>query len=131
MKTATSIDSYMSPSPCAIECQRSAAEALTLLQKHQVPYLPVLDGRKLAGIVSAHTIESLAATTGVPPERLRVGDVMTRDVCVVERGAAVGDVARAMAEYAYDLAVVIDGTEVAGIFTATDALRAVAALSRR
>lgn len=125
------IESYMSLSPHTIDSHKTAGEALDLIRTHEVVYLPVVDGQKLAGVVSERDIETIAAALGVLPEELPVRDAMMRNVCVVERGAALRDVARSMAEYAYDLAVVVNKNRVVGVFTAADALRAVALLSCR
>jgi acetoin utilization protein AcuB len=51
-------------------------------------------------------------------------------VYIVSPDAPIGEVASAMAEHKYGCAVVMNGTHLAGIFTTTDALRALITLAQ-
>ncbi len=57
-----------------------------------------------------------------------VGDFILGVPYTVSPDAPLRDVARTMAEQKFGSAVVVDGDEVTGVFTTTDALRALAAV---
>jgi acetoin utilization protein AcuB len=84
----------------------------------------VLDGGRLAGILSqrdAYFVETLA---GTDPAKVAVEEAMSTDVYTVTPETPLIDVARAMADHKYGCAVVAQGAHVVGIFTTVDALRA-------
>jgi acetoin utilization protein AcuB len=60
-----------------------------------------------------------------------VEEAMTAQPFTVPPDAALEDVARAMAEQKYGSAVVVDKGAVVGLFTTTDALRALSSMLRR
>jgi CBS domain-containing protein len=68
---------------------------------------------------------------GVDTIDASVGDAMSEDVYVVGREHSVRDVAGKMAENKHDVAIVLDGEGVAGIFTAVDGLRALSLLLKQ
>jgi acetoin utilization protein AcuB len=93
-----------------------------------VRHLPVLDGGKLAGILSQRDLFFVETLRDVDPAKVPVEDAMTRDVYVVPPERPLGEVAAMMVERKYGCAVVVRGAKVVGIFTTNDALRVLAGI---
>jgi CBS domain-containing protein len=55
---------------------------------------------------------------------------MTADVYVTSPNASLAEVAATMAEHKYGCAVIVDGKDVAGVFTTVDALHALSTVLR-
>jgi acetoin utilization protein AcuB len=120
----TTVAEFMTPSPHTIGDDQSLAHAHEMMRGHKIRHLPVLHGGKLVGVLSLgdlHLIETLGDTD---LEHIQVEDAMTPDPYVVPPDADLRDVASTMASHKYGTAIVARGSTVVGIFTTTDALRA-------
>jgi acetoin utilization protein AcuB len=84
----------------------------------------VLEGGKLAGILSQRDALLVETLRDVDPATTAVEEAMTTDVYVVAPDTPLEEVAGAMADHKYGCAVVVDEDRVVGIFTTVDALRA-------
>jgi acetoin utilization protein AcuB len=98
------------------------------MRDHGVRHLPVLDGGKLAGLISQRDLYFYEALGATDPEAVMVDEAMSQETFSVRPEANVEEVALEMAEHKYGCAVVMDGVHVVGVFTTTDALRALAEL---
>jgi len=97
----------------------SCRDVQRLMHEHSIRHLPVLDGGRLAGIVSDRDVRSAAGTLTASARQL-----MTPDPVTVTPGTRVEHAARLMLEHRFGaLPVVADGV-VVGIVTYTDLLRA-------
>jgi CBS domain-containing protein len=108
------------------------------LARFRFHHLPVVDGRKLVGILSQR--DMLRATvSGVDPsafarareasflERTFVRDVMRTDVATVQPDTSIADAARRMREARIGALPVVDGERnLLGIVTENDMLRVIA-----
>jgi|CZKU01.1.fsa_nt_gi acetoin utilization protein AcuB len=117
----------MTPAPTTIGCAQSLEAASKKMRRLKLRHLPVLDGGKLAGILSQRDVYFVETIGGVDPTAVRVDEAMSVDVYSVPPETPLAQVAHEMAEHKYGCAVVMDGTHLIGIFTAVDALRLVAA----
>jgi acetoin utilization protein AcuB len=132
MKTAPhahAICHFMSPAPLTIGSAQSLEQAHALMRAHRVRHLPVLRGSKLVGIVSQRDLMLIEALPGVDAREVPVEDAMTTDVYAVAPTTSVSDVANEMADRKLGSAIVRDGERVVGVFTVTDACRALAKLT--
>lgn len=111
----------------SIAAHGSARQAADLMARLGVRHLPATVDGRIAGLVrqcDLHAIEAL------DPERfdaLAVREVMGLDLLFVSPTALVATVVETMAEQRYDHAIVLEGKELLGVFTVTDALRLLAA----
>lgn len=120
---------YMTALPETIEEDLRLADAKDRMFDLGIRHLPVLHDGKLVGILSQRDIaiaESLAtnAYADIP-----VRKVMTPVPFTCGPNAHVEAVAREMAQHHYGSAIVVDPShpsQVVGVFTTTDALRALA-----
>ena len=116
---------WMTPCPLTIEASEPLSTARTRMRDNEVRHLPVLRGDRLVGILSQRDLHLLETLGGVDRELvLAVEDAMTPAPFVVERRAKLEDVASVMVEKGYGSAIVVEDARVVGVFTTTDALRA-------
>jgi acetoin utilization protein AcuB len=123
---------YMTPFPYSIDVGAPLAEARTFLRERQIHHLPVTRDGTLAGILTDRDIKlALGPDLDSPPEReLSVRDVFQPESYVVDASDLLEDVAAAMAERHIGSALVTRGGKLVGIFTTTDACRALARVLR-
>lgn len=123
---------FMTPFPFSIEIGAPLSEAHAFLRERQIRHLPVTRNGELAGILTDRDIKlALGPDLGSPPEReLRVDDVYQPEIYVVEAAERLEDVAATMAERHVGSALVTRSGKLVGIFTSTDACRALARVLR-
>ncbi len=117
---------FMSVCTQSIRHDAPLARAHQLMREHHVRHLPVLDGGVLVGIVSDRDLRFIETLRDVDDTRVAVEEAMTREPYFVTPDTPLSQVAGQMAEHKYGCAVVMDGMRVVGMFTTTDALRALA-----
>jgi acetoin utilization protein AcuB len=119
---------FMTPFPYSIDIEAPLGEAHAFLRARRIRHLPVTRNGELAGILTDRDIKlALGPDLDSPPEReLRVADVFQPETYVVDAGERLEDVAAAMAERHVGSALVTRGGKLVGIFTTTDACRALA-----
>ncbi len=130
LKPAT-VGDYTTRAAHTIAPHCTLEEAHRLMRELTVRHLPVLDGGKVVGIVSQRDLHLIETLRDVDPAKVEVGEAMTEDPFIVEPEALLTDVAHTMAERHLGAALVRSRGEVVGIFTTTDALRALAELTHR
>ena len=116
-----------------VEARESLAAASMRLASDSGGCLVVTDGGRLAGVLTPADARAAGPST-VPSlavhewpaftSRLTVADAMRRDPVVVPPDATPGDAARALRTRGHRAAIVVDGSEVVGVVTATDLLGA-------
>jgi acetoin utilization protein AcuB len=119
---------FMTPFPYSIDIEAPLAEAHAFLRARQIRHLPVTEEGELAGVLTDRDIKlALGPDLGSPPEReLKVRDVYQPEPCVVEDVAPLDEVAEMMAERHVGSTLVTRQGKLVGIFTTTDACRALA-----
>jgi acetoin utilization protein AcuB len=120
----TTVGSYMTKTPHTIGAEQTLKVARQLMSDHHVRHLPVLHGGDLVGVLSDREVESFAALPG--SAEMTVEEAMVPDVYVTPGDAPLDEVATEMARRRVGSAVVVAGASVVGVFTAVDALRALA-----
>jgi acetoin utilization protein AcuB len=94
------------------------------MKAERIRQLPVLDGRRLVGLLSERDLEAVASLAGT--DLLLVEDAMVPDVFITSDDAPLAVVASEMAARKVESAVVVRGDEVVGVLTSVDTLRALA-----
>ncbi len=126
------ISRYMSRQPWTIRKDATMAQAHTLMRQHKIRHLPVLEARKLVGIVTERDLHLIETLPGSDPDATSVEEAMTVDVYAVGVDEPVAEIVENMATHKYGSAVVLDRRGgVAGIFTTVDALQVLAETLRR
>jgi acetoin utilization protein AcuB len=122
------VSKYMSPGPHTIGREQSLAAAKQLMHKSHVRHLPVLHGGQLVGVISERELDVIGALPG--SKQLSVEDAMVPDVYVTSADTELATVVSDMARLKVGSAIVVEGDDVVGVFTAVDGLRALAELLR-
>ncbi len=129
------IAAYMTTAPHAIEPHEPVAAALQRMRELNVLHLPVRAAGRTVGVLSERDLGVLEAAMRGPEavrglKTLKVMDVMTPDPFCARPGMSLREVAAAMAERKIGSALVVDDAgRLLGIFTVTDALKALATLA--
>ncbi|MBK6690498.1 MAG: CBS domain-containing protein [Deltaproteobacteria bacterium] len=118
----------MTTSPHTIGKDQSLAHAHAILKEHRIRHLPVLDGGALVGMLTERDLALIESLSSVDPSGLHVEDAMTPLPFSVHPDSPLDQVAQEMAEKRYGSAVVVANNKVVGIFTAVDAMTALADL---
>ncbi len=131
-KPIPQIMKHMTPMPHSIGSDQTVATASRMMNEHHIRHLPVLRGGRLLGILTDRDIKlALGPDLGSPPEReLAVRDVYQPESFVVDAAVPLEEVAAQMAGRHLGSALVTRGGKLVGIFTATDACRALARVLR-
>jgi len=109
--------------------QTTAAEALALCRERGIRHLPVMDGGRLAGVVSDRDLRSATPALGDPAraealQKLRVWGVMVRDVMTAHPEDPIEQAANIMREKKIGCLPVLEADELVGILTSSDVMEA-------
>lgn len=119
-KSIPSIQKYMTTSPHSIGRDQTLAKASHMMREYNIRHLPVLDGGRLAGIITARDIALVETLRDVNPDEVTVEDAMSEDVYTVSPDAPLDEVVGEMASRKYGSAVVMHNQKVVGIYTTVD-----------
>ncbi len=122
---------YMTAEPVVTHTTTTVADAHQVMRERGIRHLPVVDAGRLVGVVSQRDIYLLETLRGVDAASETVEEAMTPEPYAVAPETPLEDVARTMAERKFGSAIVVEGGSVVGVFTTTDALRALSAMLRR
>ena len=124
------VSRYMTREPYTIPSSSTAGRARDVMRGHLIRHLPILDGTELVGLVGAEELRALANVPGVDLDHVEIGKVMHKPLTVWGQ-MPLDQVADLMSDNKAECVVVLGGHGVQGIFTATDALRALSDLLQR
>ena len=108
-------------------------DAVTLMKKEKIRHMVVADKNKMVGLVTQNDLEnalpSKATSLSVWElnyliDRIKVSDVMVKDVITATEDMPVEEAARLMADHKISCLPVLRGEDVVGIITETDLLSA-------
>jgi acetoin utilization protein AcuB len=125
--------------------EASVAEALTLCRERRISHLPIVERGHLVGIVTDRDLRDASPALGDPErastlQKIRVGDVMIREVVTADPEDSIENVAQEMYKHKIQsLPVVTEGPvvdggsavaeeELLGIVTSSDVMRALVRL---
>lgn len=113
----------MTPFPYHIAADATLADAVAMMNEHNVRHLPVFDAGDIVGILSERDIER-AKIPGHPLREeieLRVGDLCTQRPYFVDVSDPLDRVLDTLVQKRIGSALVLKEGELAGVFTAVDA----------
>lgn len=108
-------------------------KAEKLFHKHKIRHIPVIDGRKIVGILSLTDLMRISyadvidedddTVESVVYNMFRLSQVMTRVPETVPSDASIKDAAEILSSREFHALPVVDGEELVGIITTTDVIR--------
>lgn len=129
------VKNCMTTNPVTISPDMPVAEALSFMRQHNVRRLPILNKkRKLVGIISEKDLlyaSPSPATSlsvyeiGYLLSKLKVEEIMTKQVVTVSPDAPLEEAARIMADGKIGGLPVVDGDHLVGIITETDVFKTI------
>ncbi len=129
--TPLTVAEYAADTVHSIGIDRTLAEAQRLMQANHIRHLPVLEGKRLVGMVTERDLYMVEALDGVDPETMPVEEAMSQAPYIVKAKTPLIDAALYMWSHKIGSAVVMDGDQVVGVFTRTNALQALIELLAR
>jgi acetoin utilization protein AcuB len=120
------VQDYMTKSPHTIGVALTLTDAKNLMRAYRIRHLPVLDGGALVGIVSDRDIQLVATRADVEEDEASVEEAMTQVPYTVTPTTPLEIAARHMSRHRLGSTVVVEGNKVVGVFTTTDAMKALA-----
>jgi len=129
MENRQTILPYFTMGTHAVEAHQPVSLAMKVMQEHDLRHLPVLQDGVVVGEISERDLivwnrqlESSQDTA--------ISHIMIEDPYLIDAGAPLAEVATTMAERKIGCAIIVTGGRLSGMFTITDALRALARLSQ-
>lgn len=116
------VRSRMSRKLVSVKPAEPLDRAAALMRTHHIRHLPVVDRRRLVGIVTDRDLRAASKARVV-------ADVMSRDPVVVAPNAAIDEAARLMRRNKFDAVPVVERGRLVGILTSADVLEAFVDLS--
>ena len=128
MKRNPQVIAFMTPFPYSIDVNAPLKDAHKLMREHHFRHLPVTRADAIVGVLTDRDIKLVLGPEFDYPneEQLTVRDAYVERPCVVNASTPVATVARTMAENHIGSALVTKNDKLVGIFTVTDACRALA-----
>lgn len=123
MKPVPPVQKYMTTLPFAINANSTVEEAVKAMSKHGIRHLPVQDEGKY-GVVSDRDLKHATSLAGFDPRIVLVRDVCEEQPYLTRPDASVSEVSKELANRRVGSALVMDNGHLVGIFTTTDACRA-------
>jgi len=129
---AATIREYMRIWPHCIAPEQKLYEARKMMRENGIRHLPVVADDRLVGIITEGDVRVVESLEGVDPKQVPIEFAMTREPYAVSPDEPLARVTRTMAERDLGSAVVVEQGRVVGLFTARDAVQALAlVLGRR
>jgi acetoin utilization protein AcuB len=125
---ALPVSKVMTTGPHCIGADQTLALAASRMTELHIGHLPVLEGGQLLGVVSERDIALIRSVVPDQIEHITVEEAMTAVPYCVSPETPVAEVARHMAMRKLGSAIVMEHGRIAGVFSATDALRVLAAV---
>ena len=118
----------MTPFPHTVDIDAPLAEAHQLMREHRFRHLPVTSNGKIVGVLTDRDISLILGPDFERPDERepKVRNAHIEEACIVPASTPVAKVARLMADNRTGSAIVTKHDKLVGIFTVTDACRALA-----
>jgi len=118
------IEKYMTRAPFFAAPDESVITAYERMLEHDVRHLPVLQADKLVGVLFKSDLKLVHSLSREVLRPIQVQSVMVTEYYTVAPDEALDVAAREMSKRKWGSALVVEQGKVVGVFTTTDALRA-------
>lgn len=125
LSSTVPVEQFITTDPVIGREDMGIDELRALMEKHDIRHLPIVRGDAVVGVVSERDVRLVAGLTATEKTQIQASDLMATHPRMVSADTQLEDVARLMAEQRIGSVIVNDDEGLLlGIFTATDALRA-------
>lgn len=107
----TKVRDVMSERPRAIASDATVLEAAEVMEQEDIGSVPVLEGDRLAGIVTDRDIAVRAVAKGKDPRGMAIREITTREVVTIGPDEDLSEALKLMASYQVRRIPVIDDEE--------------------
>jgi len=129
MTKSWTISDFMTPVVCCADVELTLGDARDRMAANKIRHLLITRGPVVVGVISQRDID-VADASARKRETPTIADAMHTDVYSCATDAPLEEVAAAMEAKKLGCTIVREGDKAVGIFTTTDALRAIRALVR-
>jgi CBS domain-containing protein len=132
MKPERLVRDWMTPNPITVTVDTSLAKAHELMVENRIRRLPVMDGRRMVGIVTRGDVRGAQASEATSLSiwelnylltKLKLSELMTEDVISVTSDTTIREAAQVMLDNKIAGLPVVDDGELVGIITESDIFR--------
>lgn len=118
------VGDVMTPEVAVAQQAESVWDAAVCMSKRNVSCVVIMEGEKVAGILTERDVMKKIVAPQRDPHRLRLQEVMTSPVLCIESGQSVFSAIRTIEEKKIRRLVVMEGGKLFGVVTQTDIFRA-------
>jgi acetoin utilization protein AcuB len=136
MEGTLKVQDHMTTKLITVKSNTSLWKAWEMMQTHRIRHLPVIEGKRLVGMITDRDLRQLMPSSLSPPEELerfqawgtqvKVADVMSRKLFLVTPQTPTREALRIILERRVGCTPVIRGSTLVGILTTRDLLWAMA-----
>jgi acetoin utilization protein AcuB len=123
-KPVPTVMKFMTVMPHSVGFDQTIDMAHKMMNENSIRHLPVMKAGQISGIVSDRDLKLAMSIRGVEANKTTVDEVASSEVFLVKPDSKLDDVAKMMAEKKIGSVLVVDNHRLVGIFTTTDALKA-------
>jgi CBS domain-containing protein len=116
----TTVKEVMNPQVVVAKPEATVKEAAQIMSQFRIGCLLVMENDKVVGIVTESDIIGKVVAVNKDPERLRLQDIMSKNIISTTPDESIEDAAEKMVEHKIKRLPVLDGGKLVGIITATD-----------
>ena len=130
MKLEVPVSYVMTKNLVLLHTTDSLEKAEYLMKKHQIRHIPVVDNKKIVGILSQTDLLRLSFADSYNSAKneseldvynmLTVNQIMMKNLTCVSSGTSIYKVAKLLKEHEFHALPVVDHNELVGIVTTTD-----------
>lgn len=117
---------FMTPSPRTVTSATALSDARDVMARGQIRHLPVVDGTRVVGVVSARDVLVVEDLRVFAAYDTTVEAAMAADPISVPSDTAIGHVVKTMAKEDIGCVLIVDDGKLVGIFTDVDAVKLLA-----
>jgi CBS domain-containing protein len=115
------VEQYMSPHPIVVDAERAVADCAKLMDTHEIGAVGVTREGLLFGVLTDRDIVVRTVARDRDPRSVTAGDIASKHLITVDRGASLEDAAREMSVRGVRRLFVVDADgRPTGILTADD-----------
>lgn len=125
MKKKPNLMAAMTPFPYSVTLDTLLSDARKLMEEHNVNHLPIMDQKKIVGIIARRDIKARKEVhiNTEDKSKLQVKDAYIAEPYIVDVNEPLENVLLTMAEVRHHAALVIKHGKLVGIFTYIDVCR--------